>query len=308
MRISYHKLEPPYHNDFATWYPYARQENVPPDVPWVPWMQRVLRDDTPGISNCFFAARDDQTRKWIGVVWCAASQATPELAHLGWFLVENESQGQGIGRQLMQNFLEDVEARGVEMVMLPTQVSNKRAVGMYERRGWEITMSQPDDSTRCWMVREPEFGYHNRYFAASGEKLDIAPPEPADFIALDYLLCRPTSACRLLPEFAGSRRFCSFIVDWQAAQYAVAREGEKPLGLGALYEHGRYLDAFALDEGVLSELLWCLSKARPEADAFVAETDEVKRRVLRELGFRPGSAHDLKLPGETIRLRRFSRG
>lgn len=308
MRISYHKLEPPYHRDFANWYPYARQENVPPDVPWVPWMQRVLRDDTPGLSNCFFAARDDQTRKWIGVVWCAVSQATPELAHLGWFLVEEEHQGQGIGRQLMQSLLEDVEARGVEMVMLPTQVSNKRAVGMYERRGWEITMSQPDDSTRCWMVREPEFGYHGRYFACSGEKLQIVPPEPADFIALDYLLCRPTSASRLLPDFPGSRRFCSFIVDWQAAQYAVAREGERPVGLGTLYEHGRYLDAFALDEGVLSELLWCLAKARPEADAFVAETDEVKRRVLRELGFRPGSAHDLKLPGETVRLRRFSRG
>ena len=63
-----------------------------------------------------------------------------------------------------------------------------------------------------------------------------------------------------------------------------------------------------MDERVLGELLSCLAKARPEADAFVAESDEVKRRVLRELGFHAGSAHDLKLPGETVRLRRFSRG
>jgi len=308
MRISYHKLEPPYAKDFLDWYPYARAENLPPDVPWGPWLARLLGGDTPGLDNCFFAARDDRTRKWIGVVWCAVSPTTPELAHLGWLLVEDEYQGQGVGRQLVQNYLEDVEARGVQMVMLPTQVSNQRAVGMYERRGWELTMAQPDESTRCWMVREPEFGYHARTFAAHGGAVRIVEPQPADFIALDYLMCRSLSESRLLPDFAGRRRFCAFVVDWQAEQYAVAREDERPLGLGVLYERGGFLDAFALDEAVLSELLWCLSKARPQAQAFAAESDELKHRVLKELGFRQREAHTLELPGETVRLRRYERG
>lgn len=307
MRVSYHKLEPPYPPDFLKWYPYAREENLPLDVPWGPWLRRLVSGDTAGVHNCFFAARDDRTRRWIGVVWCAVSPATPELAHLGWFWVEDEYRGQGVGRQLMQEYLSEVETRGVEMVMLPTQVSNKRAVGMYERRGWEITLAQPDDSTRCWMAREPEFGYQSRYFDYRGGRLEIAPPEPLDYVGLDYLLCRPLSESRLLPDFAGRRRFCSFVVDWQAEQYAVARVEGRPLGLGVLYERGGFIDAFALNEEVLSELLWMLAKARPQAQAFLADSDELKHRVLRELGFRPREAHELELPEEKIRLRRYAR-
>jgi GNAT superfamily N-acetyltransferase len=291
----------------VTWYPYLKCENIPPDMTWLQWLQRVFANDTPGLSNCFFTALDENTRAYVGVVWTAVSEATPELAHLGWFLVEDQYQGQGIGRQILQNYITDVEARGVQMIMLPTQVSNRRAVGMYERRGWEITMAQPDEGTRCWMVREPEFGYQREYFRRQPGPLEVGPVQVFDYIALDYLLCRPTSESRLLPGYAGQTRFCAFIVDWREAQYLVARQGTRPVGVATLYERKSYFDAFALDETVLRELLVQVTQQYPEAQTLVAESDEVKYKALRDLGFRMGSGYTLELSGEEVRLRRMSR-
>ncbi|MEN6644969.1 MAG: GNAT family N-acetyltransferase [Armatimonadia bacterium] len=307
MTVSCYKLTPPFRKDFIEWYPYLKPENISPTTPWLPWLQRVFAGDTSGIHNTFFVARDDDAHRCIGVVWRAVSNATPEHAHLGWFLVEDEYQGQGVGRQLLENYLDDTESSGVEMVMLPTQTSNTRAVGMYQRRGWEITMAQPDEGTRCWMVREPDFDYQEEYFRADGTPLSYGPVEPRDYVGLDYLMCRPVTKSRLLPAFAGQTRFCSFITNWMGTKYLVARQGTKPVGLATVYEHRHYFDAFALDEGILTELLTKLAADFPNGQALVAETDERKQRALRGLGFRLKSVHTMELPGETVRLRRMSR-
>ena len=275
MSVRYETLSFPYPADFARWYPYLRAENVPPDVPWIPWLQRVFAGETPGVENTFFAAYDEATHRWVGVLWCAIPPTTPELAHFGWFLVEEDQQGQGLGRQLLQRYLDFVEGRGVEMVMLPTQTSNTRAVGIYERRGWEVTMAQPDDSTRCWMVREPGFGYQAEYFCRRPGPLDFAPVAAADYVALDYLLCRPLSPSRLLPDFAGHQRFCSFVVPWAAADYVVARQQGRPLGLGVSYENASYFDAWALDSEVLAELLARAGGEAPDG----SRTDRRRRRT-----------------------------
>lgn len=307
MTVSYHKLTPPFRKGFAEWYPYIKPANISPTTPWLPWMQRIFAGDTPGLRNTFFVAHDDATQRYIGVLWRAVSQTTPELAHLGWFLVEDEYQGQGVGRQLLENYLLDTEGSGVEMVMLPTQTSNTRAVGMYQRRGWEVAMAQPDEGTRCWMVREPDFDYQQQYFRSYGAPLSYGPVEPCDYIGLDYLMCRTVTESRLLPAFAGQTRFCSFIVNWREARYQVARQGTRPVGLAAVYEHGHYFDAFALDEGIQAELLTKLATDLPKGQALVAESDERKQRVLRSMGFRLKSAHTMDLPGETVRLRRMGR-
>lgn len=307
MRLTHHKLTPPFAADFAAWYPYLREGNVPADVPWGPWLKRLFAGTVGGTDNCFFAARDEDRRRWVGVVWCCVSPATPELSHLGWFLVEEEYRGLGLGREILARYLADVEARGVQMVMLPTQVSNTRAVGMYQRRGWEITLAQPDASTRCWMVREPDFDYQRGYFGRRDGALAFDSPTELDYVGLDYLLCRALSPSRLLPEFAGRRRFCSFTTDWAAHEYVVVRQGGRPLGLGCRYEGGHYFDFWALDESVLAALAAELAGRNPRAHALISDRDEPKARVLSELGFRPRSIHLLELPDETVRLRRYAR-
>jgi GNAT superfamily N-acetyltransferase len=308
MTIQHLRLQPPYPADFAAWYPYTRDEVLPPDHFWRPWLDRLLRDDTGSLRNSFFTARDTATGDWLGVVWCAQSPATPELAHFGWFLVPEKYQGQGLGRDILHDYLATVEGEGVEMVMLPAETTNLRAVGMYQRRGWEITIAQAERPGRCWMVREPDLDYQPEYFRAGQEPLEFGPPMETDFIGLDYLLCRPLSQARLLPGgFIGNRRFCSFVVDWTAALYTVARAGGKPVGLGAVTPDGGLLDAFALDPEVLAALLTHLAAAHPQAEACAAADDGAKYEVLRNVGFRPRRLGPVLSGGEEVAMRFYAR-
>jgi ribosomal protein S18 acetylase RimI-like enzyme len=305
--FTYHVLEYPFPADFVAWYPYTKPEVIG-DSPWLPWLQRVVGEDIPGVRDRFVAARHERSGQWAGVVWASVSETTPELAHFGWFYVEEQWRGSGVGGRVTQTYLNTLEAEEVRVIMLPTEITNERAIGMYHRRGWRMTMVDPTRGG-VWMVREPA-GFYEEFFAADPDQpLEAWPPEPGDYVALDYLLARPSAAIRLLPiGLVGSRRFTSFYHDWEAADYSVAQQGRRPLGLGVHVRAGgeSQVDAFGLGREVMRAALEPLVASAVRPQALVAENDAERRAALETLGLRPKDTVVEEIAGAPLTLCRYA--
>jgi len=228
--ISYHVLSHPYPEDFVAWYPYIKPEVMRGAEAWLPWLERVIAGDTLGLNDRFVAARDSAGGRWLGVVWASVSGTAPEIAHFGWFYTEESARGTGVGGRIIDTYLSTLSAEGVRAVMLPTQLANQRAIGMYYRRGWQLSITDPAGGV--WMVREPA-GFYESYFTPEpGRMLLAGAAAPADYVALDYLLSRPAAPIRLLPlGLVGNRRFMAFCHDWEGGHYVVARQEGQPMAL-----------------------------------------------------------------------------
>ncbi len=305
-QFTYHVLERPFPDDFVAWYPYIRPEIIG-DSPWLPWLQRVVAEDIPGVRDRFIAARHEPSGAWAGVVWASVSEAVPELAHFGWFHVEDRWQGSGVGGHIIGTYLSTLEAEGVRAIMLPTEITNERAIGMYYRRGWRITLVDPARGS-VWMVREPH-GFHESFFTPAPDRpLEVSPPQPSDFVALDYLLGRPAAAIRLLPiGLVGSRRFVSFHHAWDEADYVVARQGGRPLGLAVAVERGTQteVDAFGLDRGVMQAALNELLQEVKGASALVAAGDAQRTAAFEAVGLTLAETFTKEVAGAPLTLCRY---
>jgi hypothetical protein len=60
------------------------------------------------------------------------------------------------------------------MVMLPTQLENERAIGMYYRRGWQLTITDPQAATCGWCASPP--GFYEKHLHARPGAADHVPP------------------------------------------------------------------------------------------------------------------------------------
>lgn len=303
--FSYHTLEHPFPEDFVAWYPYIRPGEIAEGSPWLDWLRRVIFEGVPGVRDRMTAAYGPEG--WMGVVWTSVSESCPELAHFGWFLVDDRCRGRGVGGRIIESTLDMLAAEGVRAVMLPTQLTNERAIGMYQRRGWTLSLVEPRGGV--WMVREPQ-GFWAAYFTPDPRRpIRSAPPEPTDFVALDYLLSRPAAAIRLLPlGLVGNRRFISFVHDWGSATHMVARQSGRPMALAMAVatEGGSYLDVFGLDRRAMAVAVEALC-ARVEAPyARVAITDARRRGALEDAGMRfVGEDDEEEIAGAPMRLCRY---
>ncbi|NLO07567.1 MAG: GNAT family N-acetyltransferase [candidate division WS1 bacterium] len=307
--FSYHILKPPFPRDFVAWYPYIRPEVLGPrHERWRRWLLRVIDGET-GMIDRMIAARNSASGEWVGVVWTSTSITCPELAHFGWFFVEDGCQGSGVGGHVIETSMSMLRDDGVRMVMLPTQLENERAIGMYYRRGWQLSITDP--SGGVWMVHEPP-GYYRSFFAPDpGRPIRASAPEPVDFVALDYLLSRPAAPIRLLPlGLVGNRRFISFTHDWDEGAYRVARQAGRPLALAAALpvDGWHKLDVFGLDRRAMSVAAAALVEELPKSFAEVAATDSLRRRALEDAGMVPDGVHSAQVAGAKISLCRYSPG
>lgn len=307
--FSYHVLQHPFPDDFVAWYPYIKPEVLGARYErWLRWLRRVIDEDVPGVRDRMIAARDPQANEWVGVVWTSVSLTCPEIAHFGWFYVAERCQGMGVGSRVIETCLSTLSADGVRVVMLPTQLENERAIGMYYRRGWQLTLTDP--SGDVWMVREPAGFYEETFTPAPNRPIRAGVPEPADYVALDYLLSRPAAPIRLLPlGLVGSRRFISFVHDWEGPRHMVARQGGQPMALAVAAQDERTwaLDVFGLDRRAMAvaaaELADNISGPRAE----VAATDTAKRGALEDAGFRMDDTRTASIAGAQISLCRYVR-
>ncbi|MEA3403583.1 MAG: GNAT family N-acetyltransferase [Armatimonadota bacterium] len=305
--VTCHVLTYPFPEDFVAWYPYIKPEVMRGDEHWLPCLRRVIHEDTPGVTDRMIAARR-ASGDWCGVVWIQVPETCPELAHFGWFYVEDEVRGAGVGARIIETCLSTLAAEGVQMLMLPTQLGNERAIGMYYRRGWRLSITDPDGGV--WMVREPA-GFWQEYFTPDPNRpIRASEPQRSDWVALDYLLSRPAAAVRLLPlGLTGSRRFVSFTHDWDAGDHAVARQGGRPAALAAARadDEGSLMDVFGLDRRAMAVAAELLGRSIPQPRAEVAITDSVRRGALEDAGMRLADVHEREVGGVPISLARYVR-
>jgi len=192
------------------------------------------------------------------------------------------------------------------MVMLPTQLGNERAIGMYYRRGWQLSITDPAGGV--WMVREPQ-GFYEEYLTPDpGRPIHAAPAAPGDYVGLDYLLSRPAAPIRLLPlGLVGNRRFVSFTHDWSAGRHVVAHQQGRPVGIavGMPGDDGTQVDTFALHESAMAAALEPLLGAAPRPWALVSATDVRRREVLKSLRMRLERTVTQPVGGEPLDLCRY---
>lgn len=304
--FSYHVLEHPFPDDFVKWYPYIKPEVMVGHERWREWLERVVLEAVPGVRDQMVAARDPSTEEWVGVVWNCVSPTTPEIAHFGWFYVEDRWRGAGVGGRVVATCLNTLDADGAKAIMLPTQLSNERAIGMYYRRGWSLTITDPDGGV--WMVREPAEFYEDYFTPEERRPLRAGEPQPEDYVAIDYLLSRPHAAIRLLPlGLAGNRRFMSFVHDWEDPTHFVARQAGKPMALAAAVptDDGSLCDVFGLDRRAMTVAIEALIASVPEPHADVAIGDAMRRGALEDAGMRFADSHVACLAGAEMALARY---
>lgn len=307
--FSYHVLEHPFPDDFIAWYPYTKREVIGErHDDWRRWLTRVIEEDIPGVSDRMIAARDPRADQWVGVVWTSVPETSPEIAHFGWFYVDERCQGMGVGSHIIETCLSTLKGDGVRAVMLPTQLENERAIGMYYRRGWQLTLTDPCGDV--WMVREPAGFYEQTFTPDPDRPIRPGEPEPADYVALDYLLSRPAAPIRLLPlGLVGSARFISFVHDWEGPRHMVARQGGRPMALAAAREQdGAWLlDVFGPDRRAMAVAAAELADGLPGARAEVAATDVPRRAALEDAGFRLDGTRTAEVAGAKISLCAYDR-
>lgn len=307
--FSYHVLEYPFPASFIAWYPYTKREVIGArHDDWRRWLTRVIEENIPGVRDRMIAARDPAADRWVGVVWTSVSQTAPELAHFGWFYVDERCQGVGVGGHIIETCLSTLTGDGVRAVMLPTQLENERAIGMYYRRGWQLTLTDPGGDV--WMVREPAGFYEQTFTPDPDRPIQPGEPEPADYVALDYLLSRPAAPIRLLPlGLVGSRRFISFVHDWRSVRHMLARQGGRPMALAAAVEdEGAWmLDVFGLDRRAMAIAAEELAGDLTDVRAEVAAIDVPRRAALEDAGFGLDGTRTAEVAGAQISLCTYER-
>ncbi len=301
MDFTYHFLTHPLPQDFLDWYPFDKPENFhgASDLAWLQGMQKVTGDRLPGLRHTFVVAKVGA--EYAGVCWLCESDATPDLAHFGWFLMVDEHQGKGAGRAILDQTMEYVDSRGIEMTMLPTHTTTEFARAMYRRRGFRDFFVEAG-GTACWMVRAPE-GHYEAYFTASAD-LACGDFEASDYIALDYLLHgaqwyprRGQTQSRLYPlGLFGGVRMVSFKQTWEGCRLFAARRDGRLMAV-AVVKDGEF-DFYSHDPAASAALVEHVLRHTPRPlKCPVALSDIWKRLLVEDAGLKPRSTHEAQGPG-----------
>lgn len=291
MNVEYAILKHPLPRNFAEWYPYAKPSvMLPGNAHWLDSMQRVIQDRMPGVIHHFSTARDVDKDAYIGVAWLGISPSAPEIAHFGWFLVEEACRGTGIGRETLNRAIAFLDERGVEVVMLPTRLSTVHARAMYARRGF-VDLIAEHETGKCWMIRGPK-DHFDGYFVTRGP-ISMGPMEFGDWFAFDYLMNHERVVSRLYPVgLTGERRALSLTraAEWKDSPREIAiRRRERLCGAILLKEAdgGTDADFYTPDEALADEAAVYLNDRAPRpVRVAAASRDEMKSRALKRSGMR----------------------
>ncbi len=110
---------------------------------------RFLRNFDPARERCWIAERDGAIVGSVVVV-----RQTDELARLRLLYLEPAARGHGIGRRLVDECIHFARQAGYRRMMLTTISALTVARGIYQRAGFTIVASEPDDSFAPGLIGE----------------------------------------------------------------------------------------------------------------------------------------------------------
>jgi ribosomal protein S18 acetylase RimI-like enzyme len=170
----------------------AESHGFPPDFDSVEFAQGVLGLLLQQETVYSVAAFDGDAPRGSNFMNCWG-----DAAGIGPISVDLGAQGEGIGRQLMQNALDQAKAQGIEMVRLCQDSFNMRSLALYASVGFN--------------VQEPL-----AYLTLAPGQVDGAfrPATPADYDAMDAL-CRDVYRISRKGEYAtlAGAGFPAFVLD-----------------------------------------------------------------------------------------------
>ena len=91
----------------------------------------------------FYAAQNEHAEFLVvetdgKIVACAGADIFTDAAEIVSFAVDPDRRNQGIGTKLLMSLLEAVKRRGATFVILEVRPSNKTAIRLYEKFGFQI--------------------------------------------------------------------------------------------------------------------------------------------------------------------------
>lgn len=95
-----------------------------------PWTRAILKDCLRVGYNCWLYEREGRVEAY-GVMSVAVGEA-----HILNLTVRPESQGQGLGRKLLQHFLSLALRHNADLVLLEVRPSNTPALALYSKMGF----------------------------------------------------------------------------------------------------------------------------------------------------------------------------
>jgi ribosomal-protein-alanine N-acetyltransferase len=113
-----------------------------------PWTRGIFRDCLR-VGYCCWCCENDGLIDGYGVMSVAAGES-----HILNLTVRPESQRQGVGSKLMKHFVQLARRHDADTVMLEVRPSNKRAISLYEKYGFN------------------EIGVRRNYYPADGGRED----------------------------------------------------------------------------------------------------------------------------------------
>jgi ribosomal-protein-alanine N-acetyltransferase len=113
------------------------------------------------IGNIYYAAPElcyivEHEQEIVGFL-LGGYTATPRQAHILSFAIKPNYRGKGLGRKILEYFLEKTSILGYSSIKLEVQVDNKKAIKLYEELGFKmesrIRKYYQDDSDAFLMIK-----------------------------------------------------------------------------------------------------------------------------------------------------------
>ena len=101
----------------------------------IPWSKNSIEEEMNNMLSKFIVAKDDEKVVGFAMCWFIMDEC-----HIGNIAVQPEYRNQGIATQLLDNLLEDCKEHGTNYLMLEVRVSNKPAINLYKKLGFEETV------------------------------------------------------------------------------------------------------------------------------------------------------------------------
>ena len=101
------------------------------------------KDDSWSSEDFFYAAVDEHEEFLVAeldgkIVACAGAEIFKVSAEIESIAVDPEFRGRGIGQKIFAELIQKILQRGINLVVLEVRPSNKTAIKLYEKFGFEI--------------------------------------------------------------------------------------------------------------------------------------------------------------------------